>query len=411
MENEETKMNQTETTTEETIPATPVNEEMSADDTINNIPSASEDINATSQALDTLNDEERGLYESVKEMSEEEISTMPPSIRQEIADLKAKLADASDAKTDDADAEPQTTVEKNTDADTDTEKPAEDAEKAPVSTDDIIRLLTEENRKLTARYDTLQGKYNAEIKAKKIDSESDPDKAAGENKPAAEEDAIAKGKAELAEKYGLDDDVMDAVSDMCALIMKHQNINRSIDPVLEQKMRHIVTQQENAEFDRVIRQVCNGISLDDLENHPLLRSCAEGMADNNGITAWDAIIEYKNNHDHANAAMVLKQVVDDMDSKGLWDFNGRHSAKPEPPFAAQTQKPSSAGQEKPVTAVPHSVSGVGANALQTGNRTLEDVSREYDALDRRFRLGDHSVVPRMTQLSKEFSKLAASTKP
>jgi hypothetical protein len=101
-----------------------------------------------------------------------------------------------------------------------------------------------------------------------------------------------------------------------------------------------------------------------------------------------------------------------MQNDGSWNYNGRYSATAEPvslssiPAAHPAKEPAASTAVKPSAVTPHAAAGVSATPLHTV-RTIDDVSREYDALEKRFRAGDRSVVTRMTQLSKEFSMLAA----
>lgn len=369
--------------------------------------------------LSALTDEERDLYNEIKDYPDAAIATMPPAIRKEIADLKAKLAGntapAETAPSDTANGDVEkadVTPAADTPAPAAEEgKSADNAALAVDRTDEIIRRLTEENRRLNARYDTLQGKYNAEIKAVRKSQQSKAEDTAATEAPAP----TGKSNAEYAEELGLDEDVVSAIRKIAGDINPAQVSGQS-DADLKAQVAELYANRQNSLFDAAIRAKCgNDIGLHEVGTDPLFPSYAQEMYDKDGKSAWDAIADAKANGDHAAAANIISQVVDVMKENQMWNVD-RHPAKanaepvnnPAQSFNAATATVTETPSPAKVSQVaPHSTSGVRSNPLHTA-RTLQDVMNEYDALEKRFRRGDTSVVTKITQLSRELSKLAAN---
>ena len=431
MENENVNVN-------EQYPAAPVVEVGQAADAVTSPNSSATTPPINSAVLESLSDEERDLFESTKELSDIQLGTLPPNLRKQIFDLREKAkgsvapenvpentaaaAEQTPPATDTANPEPAAAAPK--------EQHTPDASEVIRRLMEANKALTEDNRKLNARYDTLQGKYNAEIKnAKKPETE------VPENNPAAHPAATDTVKtstvaemtdediAKFAEDEEIDPEVAQSFAKFARRFMNGGNNNNQqggIDADTAEKVKELYHAKQNDLFDAAIRQECGAeVGLNEVGTHPLFQSFARELYDSEGITAWDAIMDARNKHQHSYAAGIIKQVVDKMQSQGMWDLS-RHMAKsavavPAAASASTSAVPSTQqpGNESPGTDVkpsavtPHSASGVSAKPLHTG-RTLEDVKQKYDALEKRFKRGDASVVAEMMNLSKEFGRLAAA---
>jgi hypothetical protein len=278
--------------------------------------------------------------------------------------------------------------------------------------------LTEENRKLNARYESLKGKYNAEVKNVR---KSEPTAAAGtENNseaPTAADSGMSDDDiAKFAEEEGIDADVALTLAKLARRFQNNGNTSSAIDANTAERVNELYYARQNELFDAAIRKECGSIGLNDVNSHPLFPSYARELVDENGVTAWDAIIEARNGNDHASAAAIIKHVCDQMDKDDMWNLS-RHTGKSAVSVPAATNPVSATAVNglpadnnqpvKPSAVTPHSASGV-STTLHTA-RSIDDVSREYDQLEKQFRrTGDSTLVPRIAQLSKEFGRLAAA---
>jgi hypothetical protein len=374
--------------------------------------------------LEKLSPVEQDLYLDAKEMNPAEIAVMPPNVRKDIENLRNKLTAPATAETAAApatvDDAPKSDVKEAdvTQADDAVTAPAETpAEKSEADrTDEIIRRLTEENRKLQARYDTLQGKYNAEVKKPKESASGSSANNGGDESadaPAVDEDAYA-------EELGLDADIIRAIR----RVVKDTNVGNSgkDDSALSAQVAELYAHRQNTLLDAAIRARCgNGIGLHEAGTHPLLPGYASERVNENGGNAWDDFNAAKDRHDHAAAAAIISQVVKAMEKDGMWNLNRRHSAQStaEPAVnsaapqngstATVNEKSPSAQAVKPSAIVPHNISGVTMNSLHTG-RTAAQAKQEYAALHKRFLGGDSSVLPRMNQLDDEITRLEIKEK-
>lgn len=388
---------------------------------VDTAPESAEAVTRTAEPdLSALNEEERSIYAMSKGMGEAEINTLPPDVRKEILTVREKLKGTADAVTPAAEVQPSNET-------TAVETPATtvEAESVPAidKTEEIIRRLTEENRKLNARYESLKGKYNAEVKNVRK-SEQQPAAAGTENNaetPAAADSGMSDDDiVAFAEAEGIDSDVAITLAKIARKMQgNNSQANSGIDASTAERVNELYYARQNELFDAAIRKECgNKVGLDEVNTHPLFPSYAKELYDDKGISAWDAIIEARNNHDHASAASVINQVFQYMDERDMWDLKSRrHAGNTAAPAPAATNPVSATAvnglpadnnqQVKPSAVTPHSASGV-STTLHTA-RSIDDVSREYDQLEKQFRrTGDSTLVPRMAQLSKEFGRLAAA---
>lgn len=384
-----------------------------------NAPESAEAVTTAEPDLSALDEEERSIYAMSKGMGEAEINTLPPDVRKEILVVREKLNGTAEAVSPAAEVQPS-----NETAVAETPATTVEAESAPVvdKTEEIIRRLTEENRKLNARYESLKGKYNAEVK--NVRKSEQPVAAGTENNsetPAADSGMSDDDIAAFAEAEGIDSDVAITLAKIARKMQENNGqANSGIDAATAERVNELYYARQNELFDAAIRRECrNKIGLDEVNTHPLFPSYAKELYDDKGISAWDAIIEARNSHDHASAASVINQVFQYMDERDMWDLrsSNRHAgntAAPAPDGANPVSATAVNGlpadnnqQVKPSAVTPHSASGV-STTLHTA-RSIDDVSREYDQLEKQFRrTGDSTLVPRMAQLSKEFGRLAAA---
>lgn len=363
---------------------------------------------------DALTAEELEIFNDAKDLSDGELSALPYSMREEILSVRAKAKTSTETEPAPAAAAEETEPTAEVPAEKPEDAPAAEttteAEEPPADNrDDIIRMLTEENRKLTARYSTLQGKYNAEFKKKKtttaeVDltggkdgdtSELFSETADGEKSPASPSaDEINR----LAEQYGVDVDVAKA---LCGIVADR---TKNFESQIAEERTHRL----DATFDRVLRNHCGGLGLDEIGTHPLFNRYAADLVSNAGTSAAEDIAAAKANYDFDRAASIVNRVVEAMKQDNVWNFG--YSRKSEPgitPAASPAGNATAptAAKAKPMV-VPHS-SGNAVSTMQTA-RTEEDIIKEYNALEARLRKGDFKAAARMEQVSKEYSKLLAS---
>lgn len=376
-----------------------------SDDGNNNISHSTPSM-ATSYNLDVLTDDERDIFNDAKDMNDGELSALPNYLRSEIEAVRAKAA-VKPAETKPAEETVSETTTTTTEADPENK----------MDKDDIIRMLTEENRKLTARYSTLQGKYNAEVKHSKSPTRKD---AAPDNGDTSEElfsettdsDKTPLGSPatddnevqQFAEKYGVDLDVAKALVGIVAAKTKDLQ-----DQLSEERSHRL-----DAKFDRALRNHCGGLGLEEIGTHPLFARYADELISPSGNSAAKDIADAKANFDLDRAAAIVGKVVSAMQNDNVWNIAGYSKAEPAnsrtivAPQTSTTTTDTNAVRNQIVkpSVVPHST-GNAVNTLQTA-RTEKDLLEEYNALEARLRKGDYKAAARMEQLRKEYTKLSAS---
>ena len=376
-----------------------------SDDGNNNISHSTPSM-ATSYNLDVLTDDERDIFNDAKDMNDGELSALPNYLRSEIEAVRAKAA-VKPAETKPAEETVSETTTTTTEADPENK----------MDKDDIIRMLTEENRKLTARYSTLQGKYNAEVKHSKSPTRKD---AAPDNGDTSEElfsettdsDKTPLGSPatddnevqQFAEKYGVDLDVAKALVGIVAAKTKD----------LQDQLSEERTHRLDAKFDRALRNHCGGLGLEEIGSHPLFARYADELISSSGNSAAKDIADAKANFDLDRAAVIVSKVVSAMQSDNVWNIAGYSKAEPanvRTTTAPQTSTPNAGNnavrnQAVKPSVVPHS-SGNAVNTMQTA-RSEKDIMEEYKQLEARLRKGDYKAAARMEQLRKEYTKLSAS---
>lgn len=357
-----------------------------------------------SASIESLSDEEKDLYNDFNEMTESGVSAMPPDIRAELAELKNKLSGKQTAvdtalNTGEETKDPIASTE--TDKQIEPEKIAE-AKTTEEDSADIINRLIEENRKLTARYDTLQGKYNAEIKSLRDNKSS---ASVGDTSDESETSGGESDEA-LAERLGLDPDIVKAIREV-----QNSGRNQGADSDISARIATLEMERDNAGLDAAMREECFGLSLSEVGRHPFFRSYAEELVNGNGASAWDVIAEAKANRDYRRVASAARQVIEYMDGINRWELKGRYRALPRPASTAVSVHPQAGNTgtpEKttvlPSSVSPHTASGVSASALHTG-RTAAQAEQEYDQLHKLFLKGKRDVLPKMMQLEDEITRL------
>lgn len=392
----------TEVNNEELTPAVPGNE-ATPDNPVTTTEQPTETVN-----LDALSEDERDSYLSIyQNMTDAEIAALPPDMRREYREIKAKLDTPAMQPAEPAETAPEETPEtaepaaepETAQPDAETEKPS-----TKISAEEKIRILTEELRKANARYSTLQGKYNAEHKKSKISdtanatSDTPPDEAGtGNNDEKSGTDAEDQA---LADELGLDVDVAKAI----------RKSNERHNAELRAEINRLSNAQRDALLDSEVRNACGGLSLDEVGGHPLFsryaRRIKEVKSDGTyGISAAEAIAEAKESGDLRGMANIAAQVVNWMRSIGVWDLDGHLDVKPAEPVNVTTQDTTTKPQAaKPTAATPH-VSGGVPNAGQT-TRTVEVVEAELDAALARFRR-DKSAAGDINRLTRELNTLEA----
>lgn len=378
--------------------------------------------------LDLLDGDEQDIFNSAKDLTDAEIAALPNHLRQEIKNAreKAKVQKTDAVTSTDSSGSPESTDTDTAETDTanaETTTVTEDVteETKSMDTDDIIRMLTEENRKLSARYSTLQGKYNAEIKNRKFpDKERNCNAGNGDTSDGGElfadettdnnTDTVLDSPPDandvnaLAEAYGIDVDVARALSGIVAAQTRKLN-----EQLAEER-----TYRLDSMFDQALRSKCGGLGLNEIGNHPLFDRYASELISKSGTSAAQDIADAKSRMDLDRAATIVSRVVDEMRRENAWNISGYSMPNSEPGIAKpmiseSIAEPAKAEPSAPTvkpSVIPHS-SGNAATPLQT-SRTEKDIMREYNECEARFRKGDFKAAIRMEQLNKEYTKLLAS---
>lgn len=406
MENEVNVNEQTPATPEveltSTVPETP-----EQTTTASNFPELS------ASDLEKLSPVEQDLYLDAKEMNPAEIAVMPPDVRKDIENLRNKLTAPATAETATASATvddvPKSEVEKADVTPAVTEESATAPEvSSAVSADDTttIKRLSGEVNYWKAKYNTLQGKYNAEIK--------------NVNKATAPKEEPDAGSDDTDEESSLDADIVNEIRRIARKEFASGNNTPAVDQEMASKVNDLYSDRQRSIFDAKIRSRCgNGIGFDEVDQHPLFNSFAREMYDGNRVTADAALEEAIAKGDYESAASIIAEVVNVMQNNHMWDI-GRHTGNaqavpanvPQVASAAVTEpvpKSPVAPAVKPSAVVPHNVSGVTNSALHTG-RTAAQAKQEYAALHKRFLGGDSTVLPRMNQLDDEITRLEIKEK-
>jgi hypothetical protein len=363
--------------------------------------------------LEKLSPVEQDLYLDAKEMNSAEIAVMPPDVRKDIENLRNKLTAPATAETATASATvddaPKSEVEK---ADVTPSPAAGETATAPevssaVSADDTIKRLSGEVNHWKAKYNTLQGKYNAEIK--------------NVNKATAPKEEPDAGSDDTDEESSLDADIVNEIRRIARKEFASGNNAPAVDPEMASKVNDLYSDRQRSIFDAKIRSKCgNGIGFAEVDQHPLFNSFAREMYDGNRVTADAALEEAIAKGDYEIAAGIIAEVINVMRNNHMWDFSGRHTGNAQAvPTNAPQVVPASVAEPvtkspvapaaKPSAVVPHNVSGVTNQSLHTG-RTAAQAKQEYAALHKRFLGGDSTVLPRMNQLDDEITRLEIKEK-
>lgn len=358
----------------------------------------------------SLTPEELEIFTDAKDLSDGELAALPYAMREEISAVrnKAKVNSAPAAETEapaGEETEPATEELEKTETEAPEDAPAADPED---NRDEIIRMLTEENRKLNARYSTLQGKYNAEVKNKKhttaendlntgnSDTPEDTGTADGE-KPVTtpSDDEISR----LAAQYGVDVDVAKA---LCGIVADR---TKNFESQLTEERNHRL----DAKFDRTLKAHCDGLGIEEIGTHPLFSRYAADLVSSTGTSAAEDIAAAKESLDFDRAARIVNKVVEAMKADNVWQI-GYSRREPAAASSAPASVDNASAQTAPKAqksmVLPHS-SGNAVSALHTA-RTEEDIIKEYNELEARLRKGDFKAAARMEQVSKEYTKLLAS---
>lgn len=354
----------------------------------------------------SLTPEELEIFTDAQDLSDGELAALPYAMREEISAVraKAKVNSAAPAAEAEEETEPATEETEKTETETPEDAPAADPED---NRDEIIRMLTEENRKLNARYSTLQGKYNAEVKNKKHPAENDLNTG---NSDTPEDTGTADGEkpvttpsddeiSRLAAQYGVDVDVAKA---LCGIVADR---TKNFESQLSEERNHRL----DAKFDRTLKAHCGGLGIEEIGTHPLFNRYAADLVSSTGTSAAEDIAAAKESMDFDRAARIVNKVVEAMKADNVWQigYSRREpAANPSAPASADNAPAQTAPKAQKSMVLPHS-SGNAVSPLHTA-RTEEDIINEYNELEARLRKGDFKAAARMEQVSKEYTKLLAS---
>lgn len=282
-------------------------------------------------------------------------------------------------------------------------------------------LLAEELRASNARYSTLQGKYNSEIRALRAEIErlksgqpAAPAPAPAPNDgtekpngdPAPNPAPAVNDKDEdqkLAERLGLDPEVISALRENFMSRIPKTAADTPGSPDIDDRVAALETERLNADLDAKIRVATGGLSLEQVGSQSLFNYATTKIKNDKGVSAAEILAKAHEKFDNDTIASVVATVVQEMKSNGLWEDRPGHFAVPVKPAAP----PAAAGNPAPTPAapvVPH-VSGVPGNAALGQTRTVDIVERELDEAIRQVASGNPAAAPKVDKLRDEYFKL------
>ena len=282
-------------------------------------------------------------------------------------------------------------------------------------------LLAEELRASNARYSTLQGKYNSEIRALRAEIErlkagqpAAPAPAPAPNDgtekpngdPAPDPAPAVNDKDEdqkLAERLGLDPEVISGLRENFMSRIPKTAADTSGSPDIDDRVAALEIERLNADLDARIRAATGGLSLEQVGSQSLFNYATTKIKNDKGVSAAEILAKAHETFDNDTIASVVATVVQEMKSNGLWEDRPGHFAVPVKPAAP----PAAAGNPAPTPAapvVPH-VSGVPGNAALGQTRTVDIVERELDEAIRQVASGNPAAAPKVDKLRDEYFKL------
>lgn len=361
--------------------------------------------------------EDAVLASIVGDLSPAERATLPPDF------LDASPAPA--AEPENPPAEPQNAAPEN-------QPPAAEPGTPPAEPQDAgdddggfdpNTLLAEELRASNARYSTLQGKYNSEIRALRAEIErlkagqpaapapapapnDGTEKPNGDPAPdpapaPAENDKDEDQK--LAERLGLDPEVISGLRENFMSRIPKTVADTPGSPDIDDRVAALETERLNADLDTKIRAATGGLTLDQVGSQSLFNYATTKIKNDKGVSAAEILAKAHETFDNDTIASVVATVVQEMKSNGLWEDRPGHFAVPVKPAAP----PAAAGNPAPTPAapvVPH-VSGVPGNAALGQTRTVDIVERELDEAIRQVASGNPAAAPKVDKLRDEYFKL------
>ena len=390
----------------------------------------------TDQAVTTeaaVPPEDAVLASIVGDLSPAERATLPPDV------LETSPAPAASENDDDGNptitAEPEDetpaaspeAVPKNPPTAAEPENPPAEPQDAGNDDDggfDPNTLLAEELRASNARYSTLQGKYNSEIRALRAEIErlkagqpaapapapapnDGTEKPNGDPAPASAPASAANDQEEdqkLAEQLGLDPEVISGLREnFMSRIPKQSAADTPGSPDIDDRVAALETERLNADLDAKIRAATGGLSLEQVGSQSLFNYATTKIKNDKGVSAAEILAKAHEKFDNDTIASVVATVVQEMKSNGLWEDRPGHFAVPVKPAAP----PAAAGNPAPTPAapvVPH-VSGVPGNAALGQTRTVDIVERELDEAIRQVASGNPAAAPKVDKLRDEYFKL------
>lgn len=285
-------------------------------------------------------------------------------------------------------------------------------------------LLAEELRASNARYSTLQGKYNSEIRALRAEIErlkagqpaapaptpapnDGTENPNGDPAPAPAPAPAENDKDEdnrVAERLGLDPEVISGLREyFMSRLPKPPVADTPGSPDIDDRVAALETERLNADLDTKIRAATGGLTLDQVGSQSLFNYATTKIKNDKGVSAAEILAKAHETFDNDTIASVVATVVQEMKSNGLWEDRPGHFAVPVKPAAP----PAAAGNPAPTPAapvVPH-VSGVPGNAALGQTRTVDIVERELDEAIRQVASGNPAAAPKVDKLRDEYFKL------
>lgn len=375
--------------------------------------------------------EDAVLASIVGDLSPAERATLPPDF------LDASPAPAAPENDDDDGnpppaAEPENPPAEPQNAAPENQPPAAEPETSPAEPQDAgddgggfdpNTLLAEELRASNARYSTLQGKYNSEIRALRAEIErlksgrpaapapapapnDGTEKPNGDPAPAPAPAPATTDQDEdkqVAERLGLDPEVISGLREYFMSRLPKTAADTPVSPDINDRVAALETERLNADLDAKIRVATGGLSLEQVGSQSLFNYATTKIKNDKGVSAAEILAKAHETFDNDTIASVVATVVQEMKSNGLWEDRPGHFAVPVKPAAP----PAAAGNPAPTPAapvVPH-VSGVPGNAALGQTRTVDIVERELDEAIRQVASGNPAAAPKVDKLRDEYFKL------
>ena len=355
--------------------------------------------------IDLLPDEERGIFsEPVQTVPNEDKKTPSQENHDDSKDADNGVENGNQNPND---------IHDNSDADTGTEENHDEIDSLRTQ----LEAVTKDRDAFKQRYQTLAGKYNAEVKRMVINDAAIAGEKAGQpsnqesvqNSSSGPNDSGDQPKDfyvtdEEAEKLGIDPETVKFIGERIQKVFESRKLAEQQNERIAQKRNQL-----HQEFVDAVNKF--GFSVEDFDSQPEAADFMQNVVDANGKSAHDLIGEYLRNGRINDAANVVARVQEIMTANNAW-IDWHDSAKPgaeaqnnretrrDTPSGPRTNDATPAKVNPVVT--PHSSSN--PPAAITG-KSLKNLSDELAAVEAEWQKSgyDPRFLPKIEKLKSEIS--------